>query len=112
MKRTLLALFVFFLVGSVLGQAPQPAKIRTTTWNLEWGMGSYLNIQHFKRAFQLPVSFGTLLNPTNLLTDRGVIYSAGPRTDFAQSQATVLPGKPDCHLSSLGPVDRFSRKSV
>ena len=36
MKRTLLALFVFFLVGSGLGQSSQPAKIRITTWNLEW----------------------------------------------------------------------------
>ena len=29
--------------------------------------GSYLNIQHFKRAFQFPVSFGTLLNWRALL---------------------------------------------
>jgi hypothetical protein len=34
MKRTLFALLVFFVVGSAVGQSP--AKIRITTWNLEW----------------------------------------------------------------------------
>ena len=34
MKRALLAVLAFFLVGSVLGQAP--GKVRITTWNLEW----------------------------------------------------------------------------
>jgi hypothetical protein len=26
----------FFVVGSAFGQSPEPAKIRITTWNLEW----------------------------------------------------------------------------
>ena len=34
MKRALLAVLVFFVVGSVLSQSP--AKVRITTWNLEW----------------------------------------------------------------------------
>ena len=34
MKRTLFALLAFFVVGSALGQSP--AKVRITTWNLEW----------------------------------------------------------------------------
>ena len=34
MKRTLFALLAFFVVGSALAQSP--AKIRITTWNLEW----------------------------------------------------------------------------
>jgi hypothetical protein len=34
MKRALIALLAFFVAGSALGQAP--AKIRITTWNLEW----------------------------------------------------------------------------
>jgi hypothetical protein len=34
MKRALFALLAFFVVGSALGQSP--AKIRVTTWNLEW----------------------------------------------------------------------------
>jgi endonuclease/exonuclease/phosphatase family metal-dependent hydrolase len=35
-NRALLALVAFFVVGSALGQSPEPAKIRITTWNLEW----------------------------------------------------------------------------
>src|SRR5207249_1416074 len=34
MKRVLFAVLAFILVGSALGQSP--AKIRITTWNLEW----------------------------------------------------------------------------
>ena len=34
MKRALIAILAFFVVGSALGQSP--AKIRITTWNLEW----------------------------------------------------------------------------
>src|SRR5262249_4508226 len=34
MKRALSALLAFFVVGSALGQSP--AKVRITTWNLEW----------------------------------------------------------------------------
>jgi len=36
MKRSLFALLEFFVVGQALGQSPEPAKIRITTWNLEW----------------------------------------------------------------------------
>ncbi|HVH92539.1 MAG TPA: hypothetical protein VM783_14265, partial [Candidatus Acidoferrum sp.] len=32
--RALIAVLAFFVVGSALGQSP--AKIRITTWNLEW----------------------------------------------------------------------------
>jgi hypothetical protein len=34
MKRVLFAVLAFLVVGSALGQSP--AKIRITTWNLEW----------------------------------------------------------------------------
>jgi hypothetical protein len=34
MKPTLFAVLAFFVVSSTLGQSP--AKIRITTWNLEW----------------------------------------------------------------------------
>jgi hypothetical protein len=34
MKRALVAVLVLFVVGSALGQSP--AKVRITTWNLEW----------------------------------------------------------------------------
>jgi endonuclease/exonuclease/phosphatase family metal-dependent hydrolase len=35
-NRTLFAFLAFLLVGSALGESPEPAKIRITTWNLEW----------------------------------------------------------------------------
>jgi endonuclease/exonuclease/phosphatase family metal-dependent hydrolase len=35
-KRAACALFALFVVGSALGQSPEPAKVRITTWNLEW----------------------------------------------------------------------------
>jgi hypothetical protein len=35
MKRTLLAVLAF-VVGSAFGQSPEPAKVRITTWNVEW----------------------------------------------------------------------------
>jgi len=34
MKRVFFAVLAFFIVGSALGQSP--AKVRITTWNLEW----------------------------------------------------------------------------
>jgi hypothetical protein len=36
MKRGLIRVLAFFVVGSALGQSTEPAKIRITTWNLEW----------------------------------------------------------------------------
>ncbi|MGB9475971.1 MAG: hypothetical protein WCE87_12975 [Candidatus Udaeobacter sp.] len=36
MKRALIAVLAFFVVGSALGQSPELAEIRITTWNLEW----------------------------------------------------------------------------
>ena len=36
MKRVLIAVLAFVIVGSALGQSPASAKIRITTWNLEW----------------------------------------------------------------------------
>jgi hypothetical protein len=35
-NRALLALLASFVVASVLGESPEPARIRITTWNLEW----------------------------------------------------------------------------
>src|SRR5947207_15043281 len=36
MKGALSAVLGFFVVGSALAQSPETAKIRITTWNLEW----------------------------------------------------------------------------
>jgi hypothetical protein len=47
-NRILLALLAFFVVGSALGQAPPQAKIRITTWNMEWfPNGSPHDVDHF-----------------------------------------------------------------
>jgi hypothetical protein len=35
-KRALFAIVAFFVAGSILGQSSEPAKVRVTTWNLEW----------------------------------------------------------------------------
>ena len=35
-NRALFALLASFVVGSALGESPEPAKVRITTWNLEW----------------------------------------------------------------------------
>ena len=35
-NRALLALLTAFVVGSALGESPEPTKVRVTTWNLEW----------------------------------------------------------------------------
>ena len=35
-NRTLLALLTAFIVGCNLGNAAEQAKVRITTWNLEW----------------------------------------------------------------------------
>jgi endonuclease/exonuclease/phosphatase family metal-dependent hydrolase len=35
-NRALFALLAFVIVGSALGESTEPARIRITTWNLEW----------------------------------------------------------------------------
>jgi endonuclease/exonuclease/phosphatase family protein len=35
-NRLLLPLLACFVLGSTLGQSPEPTKLRITTWNLEW----------------------------------------------------------------------------
>src|SRR5882672_10938513 len=35
-SRALLALLTAFVVVSALCESPEPAKVRITTWNLEW----------------------------------------------------------------------------
>jgi hypothetical protein len=35
-NRAVFALLAAFVIGSALGNSPEPASIRITTWNLEW----------------------------------------------------------------------------
>jgi hypothetical protein len=36
MRRSFFGLLASFFVGLALGESPEPAKVRVTTWNLEW----------------------------------------------------------------------------
>ena len=36
MRRAFFALLTSLFVASTLGESPEPAKVRVTTWNLEW----------------------------------------------------------------------------
>jgi len=77
MKRTLLAVLVFFVVGSALGQSP--AKVRITTWNLEWfPNGSAREATPEKQAQRIQAAADVLkeLNPDILLLQEVRDYDA------------------------------------
>jgi hypothetical protein len=68
MKCALSALLAFFVVASALGQAP--AKVRITTWNLEWfPNGSAREATPEKQAQRIRAAADVLkkLNPDILL---------------------------------------------
>ena len=80
MKRALLAVLVFFLVGSALGQSP--AKVRITTWNLEWfPNGSAREATPEKQAQRIQAAADVLkkLNPDILLLQEVRDYDACAR---------------------------------
>jgi hypothetical protein len=35
-KRAFFALLASFVIALAFGESPEPAKVRVTTWNLEW----------------------------------------------------------------------------
>jgi hypothetical protein len=70
MKRTLSVVLAFFIVGSALAQSPEPAKVRITTWNLEWfPNGSPREAPQEKQAQRIQAAADVLktLNPDILL---------------------------------------------
>jgi exonuclease III len=80
MKRALLAVLVFFVVGSALGQSP--AKFRITTWNLEWfPNGSAREATPEKQAQRIQAAADVLkqLNPDILLLQEVRDYDACAR---------------------------------
>jgi endonuclease/exonuclease/phosphatase family metal-dependent hydrolase len=80
MKRALLAVLVFFVVGSALGQSP--AKVRITTWNLEWfPNGSPREATPEKQAQRIQAAADVLktLNPDILLLQEVRDYDACAR---------------------------------
>src|SRR5882757_5280033 len=82
MKRALLAVLLFFVVGSALGQSPEPAKVRITTWNLEWfPNGSAREATQEKQAQRIKAAADVLkeLNPDILLLQEVRDYDACSR---------------------------------
>jgi endonuclease/exonuclease/phosphatase family metal-dependent hydrolase len=77
MKRTLFALLAVFVIGSALGQSP--AKIRITTWNLEWfPNGSPHDVPPEKQAQRIEAAADVLrkLDPDILLLQEMRDYDA------------------------------------
>ena len=86
MKHALSLLLVFFVVGSALGQSPEPAKIRITTWNLEWfPNGSAREATPEKQAQRIQAAADVLkqLNPDILLLQEVRDYDACARLEDA-----------------------------
>src|SRR6266404_8031350 len=82
MKRALIAVLAFFVVGSALGESPEPAKIRITTWNLEWfPNGSAREATPEKQAQRIQAAADVLkkLNPDILLLQEVRDYDACAR---------------------------------
>lgn len=80
MKRALFPLLAFFVVGSALGQSP--AKVRITTWNLEWfPNGSAREATPEKQAQRIQAAADVLkqLNPDILLFQEVRDYDACAR---------------------------------
>ena len=79
MNRAFLALVAFFVAGSLLGQSPEPAKVRITTWNLEWfPNGSAREAPPEKQAQRVQAAADVLkkLNPDILLLQEVRDYDA------------------------------------
>lgn len=77
MKHVLSALLVFFVVGSALAQSP--AKVRITTWNLQWfPNGSAREATPEKQAQRIKAAADVLkeLNPDILLLQEVRDYDA------------------------------------
>jgi len=80
MKRVFFAVLAFFIVGSALGQSP--AKIRVTTWNLEWfPNGSPREASPEKQAQRIEAAADVLrkLDPDILLLQEMRDYDACAR---------------------------------
>ncbi len=93
MKRALVAVLVLFVVGSALGQSP--AKIRITTWNLEWfPNGSAGEATPEKQAQRIQAAADVLkkLNPDILLLQEVRDYDACTRLGEAIQRGAYTVG--------------------
>jgi len=99
MKRALIALLVFFVVGPALGQSPEAVKIRITTWNLEWfSNGSPHEATPEKQSQRIEAAADVLrkLDPDILLLQEMHDYDACDRLSRQPQPST-------CHLFLLFP---------
>src|SRR5215475_13998712 len=79
MNRVLFALVALLVVGSAVGQSPEPNKCRITTWNLEWfPNGSAREATQEKQAQRIKAAADVLkeLNPDILLLQEVRDYDA------------------------------------
>jgi hypothetical protein len=94
-NRALFALVAFFVIGSALGQSPEPAQIRITTWNLEWfPNGSPHNATQEKQSQRIEAAADVLkkLNPDVLLLQEMRDYTGViKRTQRLLARAFSLP---------------------
>jgi endonuclease/exonuclease/phosphatase family metal-dependent hydrolase len=91
MKRALIALLAFVVVGSALGQSTEPTKIRITTWNLEWfPNGSSHDAPPEKQAQRIEAAADVLrkLDPDILLLQEMRDYDACARLGEAIHPST------------------------
>jgi endonuclease/exonuclease/phosphatase family metal-dependent hydrolase len=78
-NRVLLIIVASFVVGSALGQSPEPNKFRITTWNLQWfPNGSAREAPQEKQAERIKAVADVLkrLNPDILLLQEVQDYDA------------------------------------
>jgi len=78
-SRILFALVAAVIAGSALGESPEPAKFRITTWNLEWfPNGSAREATQEKQAQRIKAAADVLkeLNPDILLLQEVRDYDA------------------------------------
>jgi hypothetical protein len=74
MKRSLFVLLAFVVVSSTLGQSPEAAKVRITTWNLEWfPNGSPREAPPEKRAQRIAAAADVLRLPLNMRRQSAVL---------------------------------------
>ena len=93
MRRSLFGLLASLVVVSTLGESPEPAKVRITTWNLEWfPNGSARDAT--PEVSQDPRSQATQhlhvhLKPVDLISQWNEMISKFPSRDLEAKDATT-----------------------
>ena len=110
MNRALFALLASVIVGSALGESTEPAKIRITTWNLEWfPNGSPHETAPEKQAQRIQAAADVLkkLNPDILLLQEVRDYDACARLGEA-----IQPGAYTVGICSIASASSAACSSI